>query len=268
MRRKKAKAEKHNTKIAVFFVIFVCLIILSSFIFRMVQIVGESKFDGSNRFTISVANNKILKILSFSPSANSISVINIDGEVKKINTESFLAIPIDGIVEADFLDVNKKTSDLILTAFLSFSNIETNLTIVDIFRLFLTSKTVPSKNVITLDLSTSLDSDSVDKIIGKLVSDERIEKEDLSIEIINATSVTGLGSRLGRFVGNMGGKVVQVSTDNVSQKKSTILYNGDKTYTLEKLQKILGFKLIKMEGDSIGDITIIIGEDSEKVKSF
>lgn len=268
MRNKKAKFEKHNTKIAVFFVIFVILIILTSFVLKIVQIVEQSKFDGNSHFTVSVSNNKELKILSFSPKTQSMSILNLEGEVKNLNINKFFAIHLDGFVEAEFLDINKDESDLMSAVLLSFGSAKTDLTIVDIFRLFLASKTIPAKNVATLDISTKLDGDRVDKIVVELLSDREIEKEDQAIEIINATSVTGLGSRLGRFVTNMGGKVVQVSTESVYQKKSTILYNGDKTYTVEKLHKVLGFELTQTDRESIGDITIIIGEDHNDSTSF
>lgn len=266
--RKKRDLKKYNTKFAVFFVIFVCLIILASFILKLVQIIGQSKFDGNSRFTISVSDNKNLKILSFSPNTSSMSVLNIDGELKGLNVISFLAIPIDGVVQADFLDISKDASDLMSTVFLNFRNIKTNLTIVDTFRLLLISKTIPSKYVKTSDISTSLKADSVDKTIGSMLNDEKIVKEDVAIEIINATPVIGLGAKLARFVENMGGKVVQVSSEIVSRKTSMLLYNGDKTYTIERLHKAIGFKLTRSNRQSIGDITIIIGEDSKDFGLF
>lgn len=268
MKRKKVNVKKNNTKIAVFFVIFVCLVILTSFILKATYVVQQSRFDGDSRFTISISNNKKLQILSFSPNTNSISIIKLAGEIENLNIRQLLAIPIDGFVQADFLDINKGAAALMSSIFWDFGNVKTNLTIIDILRLTLFFSTVSSKNVITLDISTSLTTVDIDKIIGEFLSDEKIEKEDLSIEIINATSVTGLGARLARLITNTGGKVVQVSSENVSRQKSMILYNGDITYTVKKLSKVLGFKLVQMNRQSIGDITIIIGEDSKNPESF
>lgn len=268
MRRKKVKVEKNNTRIAILFVIFVCLIILISFALKVAYVVGQSKFDGDSRFTISVSNNKNLRILSFSPDTNSISVLNLDGKVKKLNINRFLAIPIDGFVQADFLDIGKDVAALMSSVFLGFRNVKTDLTIVDISRLFLASKTTSSKNVVTLHISTSFESVKVDKIVTKLFSDAEIKKESQAIEIINTTSVTGLGARLARLITNMGGRVVQVSTEESLQKNSLILYNGRKTYTVKKLNKVLSFNTIKMGKQSIADITIVIGEDSQVPLSF
>jgi len=263
MKRRKINVKKNNTKIAVFFVIFVCLVILASLIFKAVRVVSQSKFDGNNRFTISVSNNKNLKIASFSPSTRSISILKLDGEVKKLDIRRLLGIPIDGFVEADFLETNIDATALMSSILLGFKNIKTDLTIVDVLRLFLASKTTPARNVVVLDISTSEESTNVDKIIGHLLSDEKIEEEDQTIEIINTTSVTGLGARLGRLITNMGGKVIQISTEESLQKNSLILYNGRKTYTVKKLNKVLGFNTIQIGKQSIADITIVIGEDSK-----
>lgn len=268
MRKRRKKSEKHNIKIAILFVVFVCLVVLISFIFKLIHIVSQSKFDGSNRFTISVSNKKNLEVISFSPSKHSISVLKLEGEIKKLNLRRFLAIPIDGFVEVPFLKTNGGVASLMFNTFFDYKDTKTNLTIVDIFRLFLISRTAPSNDVVTLRISTSSKSNKIDKIIGKMLSDERIEKEDQTIEIINATSVTGLGARLARLITNTGGKVVQLSTENSLQKTSMILYNGRKTYTVEKLNKVLGFKSTQMNKQSIGDITIVIGEDSKNPTAF
>jgi hypothetical protein len=142
------------------------------------------------------------------------------------------------------------------------------LNFVDIFRLFLASRTIPSNSVLTSHISSSFPSVKVDKIVAELFSDDEIERENQTVEIINTTSVTGLGGRLARLITNMGGKVVQVSTENNLQKNSYVLYNGRKTYTVEKLNKVLGFKTTQIEKQSIADIRVVLGEDSKNPVSF
>jgi len=267
MTRKKAKVEKHNTKIAILFVIFVCLVILASLIFRVVHVVSQSKFDGNNRFTISISNNKNLKILSFSPNTRSISVLKLDGNIKNLNVNKFLGIPIDGFVKASFLETNREVASLMSNIIFDYRRVETNLTIVDVFRLFLVSKTTSLHDTSAVVISSSLESVRIDEIVAKLFNDSEIEKEDQTIEIVNATSVIGLGARLGRLITNMGGKVVQVSTDNL-QRNSLILYNGRETYTVRRLSKLLGFKIIQENKQSIANIMIVLGEDSDNSALF
>ena len=100
-----------------------------------------------------------------------------------------------------------------------------------------------------------------EKSVGHLVSDAFIEKDKQTIQIINATNVSGLGNRLAKLVTNMGGDVIIVATGNIPRKKSVISYIDKKTYTVERLEKVLGYEVVKTTEDAISDITIVIGED-------
>ena len=262
MRKKRVKVEKHNTKIAIVFFIFVIAIVLTSLIIKAIAVVAQSKFDGSHRFTVSISNSRNLKLISFSPSTRSISVLKLDGEAKNFNISRFLGIPIDGFVKASFLETNGEVTSLMSGIFFGYKDIKTNLNLVDIFRLYLLGRTTPLNNIVTLHISNSFESVKVDKIVAKLFKDEQIEKENQTVEIINTTLVSGLGGRLARLITNMGGNVIQVSTENNSQKKSIIFYNGKKNYTIEKLSKALGFLTSEMKKQSIADITIVIGFDN------
>jgi hypothetical protein len=268
MMRKKAHVEKHNTRIAIFFVIFVFTVIFISIVVKTMQLLAQSKFDGTNRFTISVVTNNGIKVVSFSPSNQSLSVLRIEDGKKDLKLGQYLKIPIEGFVITNFSEENKDVARLMSDTFLNYNNIKTNLTIIDILRLFLISKTTPLSNIMTYSISSSLESKKVDKIVEKIFKDEEIEKENQTIEIINTTDETGLGNRLGRLVTNMGGNVIQVSTENNSQKKSAILYNGKKSYTIEKLSKVLGFKTSEVNKQTIADVTIVVGEDNKDPLSF
>ena len=45
-------------------------------------------------------------------------------------------------------------------------------------------------------------------------------------------------------------------------EKSGVYYSGKKTYTIEKLGKILGFNILKRDEQAIADIVVLIGKDS------
>jgi len=90
--------------------------------------------------------------------------------------------------------------------------------------------------------------------------DPQIEKEDLSIEITNSTTTSGLGNKIAKIITNMGGKVVLVSSSQDELTKSIIYYNED-SYTVRKLSKLLNIPIEKKELNSISDIVIKIGED-------
>ena len=267
--RKKARVEKHNTRIAIIFVIFVCVVILISILFKAIQLVGQSKFDGSNRFTISVSNDKNLEVISFSPNKHSISILKIDGEIKDLKAERFLKIPIDGFVRGSFLKTDKDVASLMSSVFFGFKDTKTNLNIVDILRLILSSRTTPANNLLVYNITSSMEEQKVYKIVEKLFKDDEIEKENQTVEIVNTTEVLGLGGRLARFITNMGGNVIQVSTENKLEKNSYVLYTGRKTYTVKRLNEVLGFKLVQMDKKKfIADIRVVLGEDAKDPSSF
>ena len=108
----------------------------------------------------------------------------------------------------------------------------------------------------------------LDRTVDHLVSDAFIEKDKQTIQIINATNVSGLGNRLAKLVTNMGGDVIIVATENNLRKKSTISYIDKKTYTVERLQKVLGYEAVKDANNAVSDITIIIGEDKVNSAPF
>lgn len=266
--RLKNKPSLSNIKIAIIFFALVFTIILISLIAKSISIVSRSLFDNTNRFTISVSSNKNREVISFSPKAQSISVLHLDKDSKNLKIASTLAIPIDAKVE-NLSDINgNNISSLMFNLFLNYKDIKTNLTIFDILRLYLFARTVPPNYVYVKHISLSLDSSKIDKIVSQLFSDEVIEKENANVEIINATNVAGLGNRLGRIVTNIGGNVVIVSTENKEEALSTVSYSGRKSYTVEKLSKILGFKVVKVNKKSIADIVIVIGKDSLPTLSF
>ncbi|MEK7534583.1 MAG: LytR C-terminal domain-containing protein [Patescibacteria group bacterium] len=260
--KKKLDGGLNNTKIAIKFFAFVFIVILISLIFKGVLIVSKSRFDTKTRFTISVTNGKDLEIISFSPKSQSISVLKIEGDTKSLNINRFLEIPIDGEAKSSLTIKDFKVSDLMLKFILNYKSIRTNLTIVDILRLYLFSKTLPINYIYDKKISTSENVSSLDKIIPPLFSDEIIEKENVSIKIVNGINVTGLGNRLGRLITNMGGNVVIIASSDSNENISTISYFGKKTYTVEKISKILGFKLNKLDKKAIADIVIVIGKDS------
>lgn len=261
MRAKKLTSGLNSTQIAIIFFAFVFVVVLASLILKAVNIVSKSRFDSETRFTISVTNGKDLEIISFSPKSQSISVLKIDGNIKT-SVNRFLEIPIDGEVKSRLKIKDFRVPDLILKFTLNYRSLKTNLTIVDMLRLYLYSKTVPANYVYDKTISASTDVLILDKIIPQLFSDEIIEKENASIKIINGTDVNGLGNRLGRLITNMGGNVVIIVSSDRTENSSTISYFGKKTYTIEKINKILKFNLKKLDKKTITDIVIVIGEDS------
>ena len=266
--KRKNKAPRSSIKLAFVFFIFVVVFIAISLVFKVSVLIANSKYNNDIRFTLKVANGKDLIILSFAPSSQSISKLEIFKAPKDLNINKFLGIPTEGFVVTTLNIKEGKISDLMQGFFLNYGKLETDLTIIDMVRLYLFAKTIPNHNILEKSISASLSSTQLDKIVGQLFKDGLIEKENAVIEVVNTTDTAGLGARLARVISNMGGNVVIVKSSERLIRESVISYFGKKTYTVKKLEKILGYKSNLMDTKTIADIVIMIGADSIGTKTF
>lgn len=271
MKRKKKNVSNHNLKTAFIFFTLVFFLIFISGIFKIVTLIGQSKYDGVHRFTIAIsyANSAkpLSEIISFAPDAYTISVLRIPINIKdKKETSKLVAIPIDGFVSVSNQNKQKETKQDVdykmQSILLNYRDIKTDLTIIDVFRIWFFSKTLSSNSVAVKDITDISNAMIKDKTLSTLFNDYTFSQEKNSIEIINAADISGLGNRVARALTNMGGNVISVSTSDKTTETSQILYFGDKTYTVEKLGKVLGLSTFKTEKQGISDVTIILGKDS------
>src|SRR5258708_40377226 len=104
-------------------------------------------------------------------------------------------------------------------------------------------------------------SDTDQQQVSQMFIDQTFYQENVSMSVVNATDSSGVGSRLAKFLTNMGGNVVSVTSGDTIQTESSIQYFGKQTYTLKQLQHILHFPLVRMQKPSISDIIVTIGEN-------
>ncbi|MBI2028769.1 MAG: LytR C-terminal domain-containing protein [Candidatus Levybacteria bacterium] len=262
MRKKKHLRKKNNTKVAIIFVGFVVFIIAISLVSKLILIVRQSQFDDRQRFTMTVSDSKSTRVFSFSPMSRSMSILKLNESLDSKTLSKSLAIPVDAFVLEKSLEIDQKLDSILLKMILNYSKLQTNLTILDILKLFAFAKQLPESGIYERTISQDLSKDRVDNIVGELFKDELIAKDRKTIQIINATDVAGLGNRLARLITNMGGDVILVATGNDLKRSSIISYVDEKGYTVERLSKILNFKTAKISDGTIADITIMIGEDN------
>lgn len=265
---KQKASSMSNTKIAIIFFVILLFFVSLSLVFKMVLVVKAGQFDGSKRFNLTISDNKTLKVMSLSGSAKTITIFNLNGNIESKEVGALLEIPIDGYIASNSLDLNQKPDFLFLKSIFNSKTLQTNLTIIDLLKLLIFSKSIPASSVITKNISTDLTTSESDRIVSRLVSDELIEKDNQTIQIINGTGIGGLANRMARLLTNMGGNVIIVATSDTPRKRSTISYIDQKTYTVERLQKVLGYPTIKADANAISDITIAIGEDKVSSAPF
>lgn len=274
MKRRKKKTEKNTLSLALLFVVLVGFLVVLSFSIRLITIARKSVFDGKHRFTIALVGSggesgkKESMLLSVAPSTETVTVLRVSGLSAK-EDESFFKIPVDGIVESPSVDssaLNEKSQvDMLFARLLvGFGERTTTLTPVDILRALVYVKSVPAQNTTfeTFEKSATADQGLQDKFVFRLFADADIIREKQSIAIVNAAGVVGLGSALSRMITNIGGNVVSLSNASANQKKTSVRYYGTKSYTAERIARIVEVVPEPLEKIDIADIMIVLGENN------
>ncbi len=262
MRKKTGLKKKSNTYYAFIFASIVLFLILVSLISKVLIVVRGSVYDANQRFNMAIFNNQSTKILSLSSNSKTASILNLGEKLDIKSLSNYLAIPIDATIKSDFLDTNQEVDNLFFQMALNYSKIETKMTIVDLVRIFILLKNIPEKNIAEDNITFGMNESMIDNIVSQLFKDEKIQKDQKTIQIINGTNISGLGNKLARLITNIGGDVILVATSEKVEKKSLIYYIGEQSYTVGRLAEILNFNLVNSSNLGIADVTIIIGEDS------
>lgn len=270
-KKKQPEKKASNLKMVVLFFAGVFILLLASAVLRIISLIQESAYDGSHIFTIQIISDlpkkNMLTVISFAPDKDALSLLEISSDKKMSTVVPVLAMPIDASVrfkndEAAQKYLSQSTLDSKISYFLfNYSTLDTQLNIVDLVRLFLFSKSVPSNNITTRQLSLPASEVAMDKLSSSLFSDASMTAEKLTIEVINGSEVSGLGSRLARFLTNTGANVISVKTADKGISTSEISCSDEKTYTCLRLHTILGFPLHQHDTQEISDVIIKIGKD-------
>ncbi len=273
MRKKLNKKKKSRSlRTLVFYGVIVFSVILTALLIRVFAIVKESKFDGQHQFTLSVGREtQVLAIISFEPITSTLSMLSFskDQHVSFSSLNREMGIMPDGYIKMrDDLKITGNVSSLLQSLIFHWNNADTNITLYDIFQLWLYTHKIPSSTVYSQKISNLSDTESIDKILALRFTDNALAAENLSIQIVNGSGGSGLGFRLARAISNLGGNVVSVRTASVMEQASKIQYNDPQTHTFQKLKSLLHYQQEKLKNKTIAEIVIIIGKDNTNTKRF
>jgi hypothetical protein len=255
----KKKVKQGNLKLAGIFIAVVLGLIFLSFTVKLAFVIKGSKFDGNHKFNVLFKGNNEEDIVSFSPNPRSISILKIvNPSTDLANT---IAVPIDGTIKVKG-DLN--ISDLLTILFKSefpMGNKVGNLTFLDLFRLALFSRTVSSNTTYLREFSSNFSNAQKNTIISLTFTDPSVYEENQSIEIINATTVNGLGAKFALFITNIGGNPILISNSDNQESKSKIIYFGEESYTVKRLSAYFNIPKEKASQRGIADVIIVLGKD-------
>ncbi len=263
MKKKQDIQENKSLKKAAIFLGVVILLVMLSVIFRIFSVVKDSSFNGKDRFTISVVvSSDKAHIVSFNPKDKTVSRVYVSGDRKRISPGRILGVPVDGELELKRDDLKFNSGSSILTYALTHpETVKKGLNSYDLLRLYIFTRSLASGSYLEESVSTTDNSMNLDRIALKLMADGNILNEQKSIEIVNGTSINGLGKRLERIFQNSGGNVVAVSNSPTVIKKSKIYIFNEYSYTYERIQKLLDYPSDIVNRREIADIKVVIGLD-------
>lgn len=260
---------KNNLKIVLGFFALILIIIIVSFVIKFISLVANSSFNHSKTFSLLIASKNPSKssVLLLNPTSNEVSILTIS-DVKAPNVEKYLGYYLDGEViyeNKEEIEIeNTELASEIQNLFFNYVKIKTNLNPIDIFRIWWFARSVPTRNIHYEVLSAKTSTVEIDREVVRLLVDPMLLSEKVSIEVVNATGVSGLGGRVARALVNMGANVVSVSTADSVSKKSSIEYLdlGDgKGATVERLEEIFDITSEGIRKKGVSDIIITVGED-------
>jgi hypothetical protein len=259
MRKTRVKEKSKNLHLAFYFVLVVAFIIIVSFAFKIFDTIKSSRFDASNFFTLAIIDKKNTKLISVSPKDGTLKELIVTDAKSEKDLDND-GIPFDKIAKTGELAEGGPKS-FFTKILLRKDSLKSNLTVIDLIKLTLYAQKVGGDNVSQNSVSAK-DSPDFSQLTSQWFIDPAISKENLNIEITNATDTAGLGNKFAKVVGNMGGNVVLVNNSQNVESKSKIYYKND-SYTVKKISKLLGIPVEKKSINSISDIVIQIGHDKE-----
>lgn len=268
---KPASFHSNSITTAIFFGIIVISVLCIALVLRLGVIIGQSKFNSAERFTLGINFSDTKKeILSFDPKKKSVSKIVITGDK---NIPSFLksvAVMVDGEV----LVRNKETTpsespaEQLLSLLFHPQVKLIEITRYDLIKSYLYAQFFFSQTIDEAVITYPMDDVESDKIINRLLADNHINEENLSIQIVNGTTMPGVGKRLERIIENMGGNIIAVTSSKEQIKKGSLTFFEKESYTSKKLSKSLSLPAKKTLKRELSDIIITIGEDTLSTVKF
>ena len=264
---KNQKSIKPGKGVRTFFIYFtlVLFIIITAISVKALLLIEQSLFDGKY-INIAISNNKkITEIIGFNAEKNTVSHLYIkNSKLIRHDLLDKLGILIDARIDYYSDVTNRDVLKLLTNAATEKDNIQTDLTIFDLARLWIIAKNSSGNKTIKKEISLPLPDYEIDKNIRSLFKNDAITSRSLSIEIINAASVPGAGKKLERALTNEGFNIISVSTKKEPENISKIKYTSESSYVVGKLKQILKYPAVKSNEKSIADVVIIIGEDKKK----
>lgn len=219
------------------------------------------------------------------------------GSLLRESVQEYFGIPVDGWIKT--WDMGHAIWDTKKDLLKIFSGLilgrkgETNFTLWDVLRLWWEMRKIlphqtklilldeigalKSKVLVDGSRAWEVNRERLDIFLQDNFYEPKIREENLTIRVINTTDYPGLANHAARIVGNMGGRVVGVSSEDGKREASLPAQAGKvqsskceirsekkkrETFTVQKLVKALNCQFVEEEGsDERAEVTVLVGEN-------
>lgn len=249
-----------SLRLVVWFLLILFVVSALSLGAKAASMIGSSLFDGKHRFTIFVSDrNKEAVVISVEPQGRTV-LLRLEGKPTQKEVESSLLIGFDGSIhDVPSIGRDSTVSDILVSSLFSSGSDYFAMTPYDLLRLYILS--LKDQSDMLVESLSSKDENAATESSAKLFVDNGILADDKSVAVVNSTGVSGLGFRLEQVITGLGGGVISVTTGRDIQDPTHIFYSGEKTYSVERIERLLHQKA--EEGDTqAADILIVIGKRS------
>ena len=184
----------------------------------------------------------------------------------------------------DFKKTNFSISGLlplILKYPLLSKNIETDISAIDLLRLWNAVRNLRSDRMTNLDLTQSniliqeklpdgtlvsnINQDLLEKFISANFYDQLVRKENYSIEVVNATGREKVASQFSRILENLGANVVVISTAKETEKYKCKVQVSKKdllsSKITDRLKRFYECRIEENQDSKVTDIKVMLGEE-------
>ena len=108
----------------------------------------------------------------------------------------------------------------------------------------------------------------IDKDVSEIFFNIEVQREQARIEVLNGTATAGLGTSKGRWISNVGAKVINIGNSRDPFEITTVYVDDLERYreTISELENIFNGGLVVLEEKfpyrHTGDVVVVIGEDA------
>lgn len=262
MKKQKQVERYTSVRLGIIFVVVVTVILVIALTFRTIQMYQRSIYQSDQPFTLHITSkDDAQEIISFRPVEKKITRFSIKHLSQEKSLTNVSGIPSDARVYTKSIRVDDTVPQQLKTLLFRLPDAKTTLTLIDLLRLYTFSQTVQTGDTENIQIDKPEGIVKVEALLDEHFLDNQMREDNKTIQIINASGISGMGSSVEKTINRIGAAVIDVQTARKEEATTKIEFTTDETYTIQKMRKLFHVPIQKIEGERISDIIITLGKD-------